>query len=470
MASGSARALLEQLRGMLELHGDQVRIVDEQAFRMRGAEVLARASALGADEEGRKQARALARAAAGELGVYPASIHALYLARGRGEVPAFTAPAMNVRALTFDTVRAAFRAAQSMDAGAFLFEIARSEIAYTEQRPAEYTTSVLCAALREGHVGPVFIQGDHFQVNAKKYAANPEGEVGEVKKLIVEGIAGGFYNIDVDTSTLVDLSLPTLSEQQRTNGRRCAELTALIRSLEPKGCTISVGGEIGEVGGQNSDVHEFRAFMGEYLEALRDYGARAGISKISIQTGTSHGGVPLPDGSIAQVQIDFEALRTISAVARAEYGLGGAVQHGASTLPAAVFDRFPDLGTVEIHLATEFQNMVYDHPSFPAELREEMFGWLRTHAADERKPADTEEQFLYKTRKKALGPFKRRMWDLPESTRDAIAGSLEAKFKYLFGKLSLAGTRASVQAWVTRPEGEAALVSLGRAEDDLEGE
>src|SRR2546425_733481 len=83
-----------------------------------------------------------------------------------------------------------------LDAGAILFEIARSEIAYTEQRPSEYTCSVLCAALREGHRGPVFLQGDHFQVNAKKFAANPEGEVGEVKKLATEAIAACFYNID----------------------------------------------------------------------------------------------------------------------------------------------------------------------------------------------------------------------------------------------------------------------------------
>src|SRR5439155_176220 len=152
---------------------------------------LVRQAVFGAPEE-REQARWLIWEIGQQAGVYPASIHELYLARGRGEVRPFTAPAMNVRCLTLDVASAAFRAAHRLDAGAILFEIARSEIAYTEQRPSEYTCSVLCAALREGHRGPVFLQGDHFQVNAKKFAANPEGEVGEVKKLATEAIAACF--------------------------------------------------------------------------------------------------------------------------------------------------------------------------------------------------------------------------------------------------------------------------------------
>jgi hypothetical protein len=229
------------------------------------------------------------------------------------------------------------------------------------------------------------------------------------------------------------------------------------------------------VGGKNSNEEELRAFMDEYQVALKARGNPEGISKISIQTGTSHGGVPLPDGTVAEVALDFDTLGRLSAVARKEYGLGGAVQHGASTLPAEVFNRFPELETVEIHLATEFQNMVYDHPDFPADLKEEIYAWLRIHAADERKPSDSEAQFLYKTRKKALGPFKARMWDLPAETRARIAGSLEKKFDYLFGKLAIQGTAPLVDKYVHLPKGgsraEAALASgFTRAEDDLEGE
>jgi fructose/tagatose bisphosphate aldolase len=156
----------------------------------------------------------------------------------------------------------------------------------------------------------VFLQGDHFQVNAKKYAADPDKEFGTVRDLALEALLAGFLNIDIDTSTLVDLSRPTIAEQQEINYRLCAELTAFIRRHEPQGLTISVGGEIGEVGGKNSTEEELRAFIDGYRAALAGLGAGlAGISKISVQTGTSHGGVVLADGTIANVAVDFDATR-----------------------------------------------------------------------------------------------------------------------------------------------------------------
>jgi hypothetical protein len=204
-----------------------------------------------------------------------------------------------------------------------------------------------------------------------------------------------------------------------------------------------VGGEIGEVGGKNSTAEELHAFMKVYQGALAQRAAGApGMSKISIQTGTSHGGVPLPDGSIAQVKIDFDALEKLSKIAREQYGMAGAVQHGASTLPAELFDRFPRLGACEIHLATEFQNMLFDHPAFPADLKKTIYDNLRTTAADERKPTDTDEQFFYKTRKKALGGFKRELWGLPAAAREAIGKSLEDKFTFLLTRLAVTQTRA----------------------------
>ncbi len=406
-----------------------------------------------------------------QAGIGPASIHELYLARGRGECGGFTVPAINVRMLAYDTARAVFRAARARNAGAIILEIARSEIAYTEQRPAEYVAVVLAAALREGYAHPVFIQGDHCQVNAKKYAADAEGEVGEVTKLIGEEIGAGFFNIDVDTSTLVDLSHPTLELQQKTNSDRAAEITAFIRSIEPHGVTVSVGGEIGEVGSKNSTVEELHAFMDGYQRALARRGrGLAGLSKISVQTGTSHGGVVLPDGTIAEVKLDLVALEALSLAARKSYGLGGAVQHGASTLPPDAFGNFPRVETVEIHLATNFQNIIFDHPRLPAGLRDEMMRWLDANAAGERKSGDTDEQFYYRARKKAIGPFKQQCWDLPEETRDAIAADLERTFGFLFDQLRVKDTGKLVQRYVAaRPLSWDALhQAQGRAVDDAE--
>lgn len=438
-----------------ELFGDAVvpgplglQVRDREVLQSEAMDRLAWNAALGSAEE-RAEAHRLLWELGQAMGVRPASIHELYLACGRGECGGFTVPAINLRMLAYDTARAVFRAARRRDAGALILEIARSEIAYTEQRPAEYVAVVLAAALREGYALPLFIQGDHCQVNAKKYAADPEAEVGEVKKLVAEEVGAGFFNIDVDTSTLVDLEQPTLSLQQRVNFERAAELTDLIRSIEPGGVTVSVGGEIGEVGMKNSTVAELHAFMQGYNGSLAAKGkGLAGLSKISVQTGTSHGGVVLPDGSIAEVKLDLAALQALSEAARKSYGLGGAVQHGASTLPSAAFGNFPRVGAVEIHLATNFQNIVFDHPRLPAGLRERMLRWLDENAAGERKPNDTPEQFYYRARKKAIGPFKRECWALPPEVRAAIAADLESTFGFLFDQLKVNGTAPLIPRFV----------------------
>jgi fructose-bisphosphate aldolase class II len=383
------------------------------------------------------------------VGIYPASIHELYMARGRGEVPAtFTVPAINIRGMAYDSARALFRARRALDAGAVLIEIARSEMTYTDQRPMEYVFVVLAAALREGWTGPVFVQGDHFQVSAKKYAADPGAEKQAVMDLAAEAIAAGFYNIDVDTSTLVQLDRPTHAEQQKLNGTLCAEITAHIRRLEPRGLHVSVGGEIGEVGGRNSTAEELEAFVGIYnAELARIAPGAPGMSKISIQTGTSHGGVPLPDGRIAEVKLDFDTLQSLSKLSTSKYGFAGAVQHGASTLPSELFGEFPKRLACEIHLATEFQNMIFDHPGFPAQFKREIYDRLRTTEAADRKPKDTDEQFLYKTRKKALGAYKRPLWSLPEAVRRDIGTALEERFGFLLRQLRVNGTRALAEQY-----------------------
>ncbi|MHB0948785.1 MAG: class II fructose-bisphosphate aldolase [Gemmatimonadaceae bacterium] len=402
-------------------------------------------------------------------GVRPASIHELYMARGRGEISGFTVPAINVRGATYDTARAIFRTAKKLDAGAFILEIARSEIVYTGQRPAEYVSVLIAAALREGYIAPLFIQGDHFQVNAKKYKAGADAEVHGVKELAREAIAAGFYNIDIDTSTLVDLSKGSLAEQQRLNYEVGVDILEFVRSLEPDGVTISTGGEIGEVGTENSTVEELEAFMDGFNRALPR--EMVGLSKISVQSGTSHGGTVLPDGSIADVALDFNTLRDLSKVAREKYGMAGAVQHGASTLPDSLFDNFPKVETAEIHLATNFQNMLYDH--LPAELREEIYGWLREHAKDERKATDTDEQFYYKARKKALGPFKRQLWDLPAGVKQEIAEAYDRKFEFLFTQLAVGGTMQHVRKYVHVPQQYRPMPGAGEpvtaaAHDDAE--
>jgi fructose/tagatose bisphosphate aldolase len=462
--AASVADLIAQLSGTAHVEGDRLVIDDAARFRSVAAADLAWTAAFTTDDATAEAARWIVWEASQALGARSASIHELYMARSRGEISGFTVPALNIRAQTFDMARTFYEAAARADVGAVIFELARSEQTYTYQRPMDYATSILAGAIAAGWTAPVFIQGDHYQFNAKKYAADPESMTEEIRRACRLAIEAGYRNIDIDSSTLVDLSKPTVDVQQRENYARAAELTALIRTLEADGVTVSVGGEIGEVGKTNSTVEELRGYLDGYTAALAARAPGAiGLSKVSVATGTSHGGVPLPGGGVAEVKLDFGVLASLGEVARS-YGLAGAVQHGASTLPDELFHHFPAAETAEIHLATGFQNALYDHPAFPADLMAEIYDWVRVNAADERKEGQAEDQFLYSSRKKAIGPFKRQLWDL--ATKDEILASQGAKIAFLFEQLRVPGSLELVERYVkpmpvSRPIPEALKVSVG---------
>jgi fructose/tagatose bisphosphate aldolase len=443
--AGSASDLLARLDGIAHVEGDRLVVDDEARLRGDGIRDLAWTAAFTTDDAAGEAARWIVWEASQALGARSASIHELYMARGRGEVSGFTVPAINIRAQTFDMARTIFETADDAGVAAVILELARSEQTYTYQRPMDYATFVLAGAIAAGWRGPVFIQGDHYQFNAKKYAADPEAMTEEIRRACRLALDAGYRNIDIDSSTLVDLSRATVDEQQRDNYVRAAELTALIRSLETD-VSVSVGGEIGEVGKENSTEEELVAYLeGFGRELANGMPGAAGLSKVSVQTGTSHGGVPLPGGGVAEVTIDFNVLRRLGEVARS-YGLAGAVQHGASTLPDELFHHFREAETAEIHLATGFQNLLYEHPAFPAELHREIEGWCFQNALDERKADQTDQQFVYTTRKKAIGPFKRELWDLP--TRDEILDAQRRKVAFLFTELGVTDSRAMVERYV----------------------
>ncbi len=439
---------VEELKGFIEgvvsVENGNVSIQDEKKLRESVIDDLIYTAVFSEDENAKEEAKRLIREIANEFGAVASSIHDFYMAMGRGEVDKITTPAVNIRGMTYDVARQMFKVANNHDVGAFIFEIAKSEIGYTFQRPSEYAACVLAAAIKEGYKGPVFIQGDHFQFNAKKYQEDPEKELQSIKDLTAEAIEAGFYNIDIDPSTLVDYSKPTLKEQQYHNYICTAKMTQFIREIEPEGITVSVGAEIGHIGGKNSTVEEFEAFMEGYLEELPE--GMPGISKISVQTGTEHGGIPLPDGTVAKVKLDFNVLRDIGKVAREKYGLGGTVQHGASTLPDELFDKFPENNCCEIHLATGFQNIMYD--LIPEDFKNKIYSWIKENLKNEWKEGWTEEQFIYKTRKKGFGPFKYEWWTLDKEYKDKILEALYKKFEFLFEKLNVFNTKELVQKYV----------------------
>lgn len=450
MVFDSVKTMEEKLQNAVIFEGDKAVLKDKSLLQGELTDSLIETAVFAAEDSIKAKSRLFIKLISKALNIKLASIHSLYAEIGKGNVRAMTIPAMNLRGLAYDSARAFYRAAKRLNCGAFIFEIAKSEMQYTSQKPNEYVASILAAAIREGYEGLIFVQGDHFQANAKRYFEDKEKEITSLKKLIKESVMAGFYNIDIDSSTLVQLDKLSVREQQRENSFVCAELTNFIREIEPEGTTISVGGEIGEVGGHNSTVEEFEAFMEEYLGLLK---GGEPIKKISVQTGTSHGGVVLPDGTIAKVKLDFSVLENISKVAREKYHMGGAVQHGASTLPDEMFHKFKEHGAVEVHLATGFQNLIYDHPALPYDFREKVYDYLLKNFLNEKKESETEEQFFYKIRKKGWGdPLKKDWWGLNNDVKTPIFQDLEDKFAFLIEQLGVNQSKDIVNEIVSAPD------------------
>lgn len=394
-----------------------------------------------AEPEARSVAIWAIREAALAAGIVPSSVQELYLACAAGKWAGKTVPAMNLRGWTYQTCRAVFRAAKELDSKLFIFEQAVGEALYAQQPPLEYAAGVLAAALREGHVGPVFLQADHDQINAKAYLADPKAEVRKLEAIMREQVAAGLYSIDIDASTVVDLSLATVEDQQRVNAELTAHFTQFVRGIEPEGITISLGAEIGEVGHENTTPEELRSFMKVYLEEMAKRGADLPIvSKISINSGTYHGGKVLPDGTLAAVNVDYELLKAISTICRQDYNMAGAVQHGASTLPGEQLAMLPKAETVEVHLALGFNNLIFDHPSLPQALRDQIREYTFANHANERGQGETDAQFFYNTRKKSWKVMKKPFWEMPAQVQADIMASLQDMFRNMFTWMNVGAT------------------------------
>jgi fructose/tagatose bisphosphate aldolase len=400
--------------------------------------------------------------AAQQLGAKLASPQEVYVAIAEGKITReMSFPAVNVRGNSLDTARALFKAAIDNKVGALIIEIARSEMGYTAQSPREFAAVIQAAAILEGFKGPLFLQGDHIQLKAKpirKGGADAKAELDAHSTLIRSLLEYGFGSIDLDMSpferrTEADLSF---AEQQAENAELTASRIADVRGIEGRLQTPWVtllGGETGEVGKMNTRRGDIKAYAAGITANMQRLGIdpALGIRKIAINDGTAHGGTPLPDGTVADVSIEFPVIRMATDIGRS-FGWAGAVQHGASTLPGNAFSLFPKHGAVEVHLATGFQNIIFDNgvyrvPGMQASVERALIDGF----AGEWKVSagQTFAQFAYKTRKKINGPFKYAMWTMPQKVRAAVAVELYAQFAFLFEQLGVKDTTELVAEHTT---------------------
>ena len=354
----------------------------------------------------KREAQQKLKKIAKEKGIFLKSLQPLYQKIAQRELKGFVVPGFNIRTLTFELGRALFRAVKKEKVGAFIIELAQSEIQYTNQSLKEYLSCILGAAIEEKFGGCLFFQGDHFK---------PKNSLNDLKKLIRSAIKEGFYNIDLDCSRL----------KIKENATLTGSLTKFIRKLEPKNLSIAIGGEVGEIGGENTTEEQLREFLKNYQKEIYPL---LGIIKIAVQTGTAHG-----KGG----KVDFNLLNSLSQKAK-QFGLAGIAQHGASTLAEQDFEKFKKAEVLEIHLATIFQNLIFESDYFPKDLKEKIYQWLKEKFS--KKEKETDLQFFYRTRKKALGIFKKEIWSLPQKNIDKISQEIEEKFIFFFKKLNVFNT------------------------------
>ncbi|GEM_PF-120143 len=419
--------LTSVLKPALRMGKDGVTVHDPEALRGEPIDALAQ-TAVFAVGPTRDRAREIVRALAHQQGLVPASLQRFYLARARGHIgSSFTVPAFNIRGATYEVARAAFRAAKRRHVGAMIFEIARSETGYTEQRPAEYAVAILAAGVKEGFRGPLFLQGDHYQFTRPIESAHLQATQFQLENLVLESLDAGFRQIDVDASPLVNPALPTIPDQQALNAVRSARLTSFVRDQEDVGPGVCVGAEVSEIGGPPTSLADVHAFMDRYTHELRRLGQGPGPAKLSVNTLTGTGGS-------GGAQVSFDLLSSISEVCRETYGMAGVAQHGTAELPDAELHRFVKAGACELHVATGLQNALLDHPEFPHALRARMDAWVK--AQQVASPGQT----LQKLRKRAFGPFKRDLWAIEPHVMEAIGKDLEAKFDVMFQELGVVDT------------------------------
>ncbi len=398
--------------------------------------------------------------AAQQLNVKLASPQEAYVAIAEGRITReMSFPAVNIRVGALDTARALFKAANDNKVGALIIEIARSEMGYTSQSPAEFAAVLQAAAMLEGFQGPLFLQGDHVQLKSKPVRDGGEGATKEInahRSLIRDLLAAGFGSIDLDMSPFERRTEENLSfeEQQAENARLTAEKIADVRALEKElgiPWTVLLGGETGEVGKMNTRKEDLEAYAEGIIANMKRLGIdpALGIRKIAVNDGTAHGGTPLPDGSVADVAIAFDILKMATDIGR-KYGWAGSVQHGASTLPDNAFSLFPKHKAVEVHLATGFQNITFDGGIYKVKgLQSEIEQFLADKFRGEWKAGKTFAQFAYSTRKQATGPFKWMVWTMPEEVRAGVAEKLYDQFAFLFGQLGVVDTKDLIAQYIT---------------------
>jgi hypothetical protein len=104
----------------------------------------------------------------------------------------------------------------------------------------------------------------------------------------------------------------------------------------------------------------------------------------------------------------------------------------------------------------------------PEDLRNEIYAYLDENNAHERKEGQTDEQFYYKTRKRALGAFKKAIWEMTPEQIEKVNAAWTVQFRDLFDRLGMKDTRPYVDEHIRPVQVPAQLSDY--LQDEVEAE
>ena len=109
-----------------------------------------------------------------------------------------------------------------------------------------------------------------------------------------------------------------------------------------------------------------------------------------------------------------------------------------------LLQKFVTANTLEIHLSTRFQNIIFDN--LPDDFRKKIYSYLFSNYVQEWDSAWTEAQFIYRLRKKTLGHFKKELFDLTFDQKQPILDKFGKNIEAVFDKLNIKNTNDLVKS------------------------
>ena len=194
----------------------------------------------------------------------------------------------------------------------------------------------------------------------------------EIRRACRHAIAAGYRNIDIDSSTLVDLSQPDVDERaaRELRPRRRADRADPGARARRASRSASAARSARSARRTRPTPSCGPTSTGYRRELDR---AAPGADRASARSASR----PAPATAACRCPTaasprSSSTSRSFASSARSPASTAWPAPSSTArrTLPDELFHHFPAVETAEIHLATGFQNALFEHPAFPAELHQ----------------------------------------------------------------------------------------------------